>query len=115
MSRTLPPVTMIVVRLAVAVLLACAVAPATAQPTQAAEAARMTRTMLRALRAMPETEQTAPKPPPIDVVTEPPPPEVPRAPILAAALAANVHLWGPASDVIPVAALAAIWRPSAPG
>src|SRR5438309_4014343 len=153
MSRTLPPVTMVVVRLAVVVVLACAVAPAAAQPTaavalasadpsfhaalaaalapngtavidsdaappslgdltagsreladrehaagtvwliagpngstlvaydrtadrvlvrelpyslplaatQAAEAARMTRTMLRALRAMPEAEQTPPR------------------------------------------------------
>ena len=85
--------------------------------TQAAEAARMTRTMLRALHAMPETEQQTPppKPPPPEDIRVEPIVQPPRAPILGAALAADVHLWGPASDVVPAAALAAIWRPDALG
>jgi hypothetical protein len=84
--------------------------------TQAAEAARVTRTMLRALRAMPEAEQTPPPPkPPVEEVPIAPIVTPPRAPILGASLAADVHLWGPASDVVPTAALTAIWRPTALG
>ena len=60
--------------------------------TQAAEAARMTRTMLRTLHAMPESEQAPPKPPPAVDVTEPETPVTPPAPILAATLAGDVHL-----------------------
>ena len=84
--------------------------------TQAAEAARVTRTMLRALHAMPEAEQTPPpKPPPVAEIPIAPVAPVERAPILGASLAADVHLWGPASDVVPAAALTAIWRPTALG
>jgi hypothetical protein len=84
---------------------------------QAAEAARMTRTMLRALRAMPESEQPPkPPPPPAVVIHAPPPPpsELP-APTLAASAAADLHLFAPGSDAQPALSLAAIWRPRALG
>ncbi len=82
--------------------------------TQAAEAARMTRTMLRALHAMPESEQQKPPPPlpPPEAIAAPPPP---RAPILAAGLAANVNFLAPGSDAIPASELSVIWRPQSLG
>ena len=86
--------------------------------TQAAEAARMTRTMLRALRAMPEVEQ--PKP----TTTPAPPTEHLRAapvlvpahdPVLGLALSADLHLLAPGADALAAASLTGIWRPTAIG
>ncbi len=81
--------------------------------TQAAEAARMTRTMLRALRVMPQSE-----PAPKEVVAPPPqepdvvvPVEPPGEPRFAAALGLDMHVLAPGSDATPVASLAVMWRP----
>jgi hypothetical protein len=81
--------------------------------TQAAEAARMTRTMLRALRVMPQSE-----PPPKEVVTPPPqgpdvvvPVEPPAEAMFAATLALDLHVPAPGSDATPVAAVAVTYRP----
>jgi hypothetical protein len=80
--------------------------------SQAAEAARMTRTMLRALRVMPQSE------PPKEVVTPPPhepavvvPVEPPEEPRFAATLGLDLHVLAPGADATPVAALAVTYRP----
>ena len=84
--------------------------------TQAAEAARMTRTMLRALRAMPENEQAKPPLPPPAEELHAPPVIVPEPdPVLGLALAADVHLLAPGADALAAASLTAIWRPRALG
>lgn len=79
---------------------------------QAAEAARVTRTMLRALRAMPESERPkviAPPPPPPEL----PPPAItePAPPIAAATIGFDLHVLAPGSDAVPAATVAATWRP----
>jgi hypothetical protein len=71
-------------------------------PAQAAEAARMVRTMLRALRIA--TEGDTPPPPP-DVPTGPPPP------MFAASVGAGVWLAPPGATSTVAASFAVAWRP----
>lgn len=79
--------------------------------SQATEAARTVRTMLRALRA---SDETQPPPvirdpdPAIGVIGPPPPP---HHPLLAFELAAGVRILGPAATAAPSGSLAAILRP----
>ncbi|MGE5184563.1 MAG: hypothetical protein ACM31C_20975 [Acidobacteriota bacterium] len=79
--------------------------------SQAAEAARMTRTMLRALRAMPESEPKVVAPPPPPIPPPPPPIAIERPPVASASLGLGLHVLAPGSDAQPAATIAGTWRP----
>jgi hypothetical protein len=79
---------------------------------QAAEAARITRTMLRALRVVDDAAPARPPPspkPPIVMVAAPPPPPAPTR--LAIDLDGGVRVRGPGATATPVGTLGVIWRP----
>ena len=77
---------------------------------QAAEAGRVTRTMLRALRIA-EVPMVRPPPPVAVVVTPPPPPPPPRPGVLAVELDGGVRVRGPGATAGPLATLGVIWHP----
>jgi hypothetical protein len=72
---------------------------------QAAEAARIVRTMLRALREAPEVDRGPPPPPP------PAPPPMPPEPRLSAGLGAGVWLAAPAASGAVTGTITVAWRP----
>jgi hypothetical protein len=82
---------------------------------QAAEAARVTRTMLRALRVAEDdaAPPPPPPPPPVVVVAAPAPPESPS--YLAIDLDGGVRMRGPGVDAAPTGSFGVIWRPDALG
>jgi hypothetical protein len=88
-------------------------------PAQAAEAARMARTMLRALRVTPDTDQQPPsarEAPVVRATATRPAVQVPPAPsVLAIDVDGGARVLGPGATVAPSAALAVIWRPDGLG
>jgi len=76
---------------------------------QAAEAARVTRTMLRALRVADDAAPARPPPPPPIIVAPLPPPPAPTR--LAIDLDGGVRVRGPGATAAPAGTLGVIWRP----
>ena len=79
-------------------------------PDQAAEAARMTRTMLLALQADPEPKPVRVEPPaPATAIVEAAP--VVHQPVIAVAVEGGVRVNGPGTGAVPTAGGSVIWRP----
>ncbi len=88
-------------------------------PAQAAEAARMARTMLRALRVTPDLNLPPPRATEAAAVraraASPAPPIVVTAPVVALQLDGGVRVGGPAAKASAVGMVAIIWRPEGLG
>jgi hypothetical protein len=86
-------------------------------PAQAAESARMARTMLRALRVTPETDLPPPHASEAAAIraSVPPPPASTAASWLATSLGVGTRLRGPGTTVALAAEGAVVWRPASLG
>jgi hypothetical protein len=82
--------------------------PSPLSAPQAAEAARMVRTTLRALRVAHESEQL---PAPVAIVAPPPPPPPPPPPWLGISIGGGAWFSAPAETSTLAGSVTAVWRP----